>query len=199
MRKLSTFICLVFLFNIASAQDKKDLSLSFSAGFFNSPYYKRAHTGGFYKFGAGYHLSKNHALSFEFLGGRHTYYDDILSDKNAAESMIGIHNNTNSFTLYTVFSISYKYKVINKNKFSLVPGVGAGIMTHSQKYPSSMYNGGITMVTTSFSDLVFPVSLDINYEILKNFQIGVTSGFLIHPDFPVLGLHIGPKISYVLK
>ncbi len=198
MRKLSTFLFLVFLFQIAFAQEKKDLSLSFSAGAFNSPYYKNAHTGGFYNFGAEYHLSKDHSLSFDFLGGRHTYYDDILSDKNVAETYSGIQN-TNARTLYTVFTISYKYKFINKNKFSLVPGTGVGIMTHSRNYPSSKENGGTTILTTSFSDLVFPVTLDINYEVFKNFQIGATSGFLIHPDFPVLGLHIGPKFSYVLK
>ena len=186
------------MFQIAQAQDKKDLSLSFSAGAFNSPYYKNAHTGGFYNFGAQYHLSKNHSLSFDFLGGRHTYYDDILSDKNAAESYKDIHN-TNSKTLYTAFNISYKFRVINKKKLSVFPGAGVGIMTHSRDYPSTKTNGGITILTTTFSDLVFPVTLDINYEVIQNFQIGATGGFLVHPDFPVLGLHVGPKITYVLK
>lgn len=198
MKKLSILICFSFFLQDGYSQDKKDLVLSFNAGVFNSPYYKKSSEGEFYKAGGEHFLSKNHSLSFDFLGARHFYYDDDI-DKNSAVPVTG-SGNTNSQALYTIFSISYKYKVINKNKFSVVPGVGAGIMTHSRKYPASIPNdGGIRVLTSTLSDLVFPVSLDIQYEVVRNFQIGITSGFFVHPDYPVLGWHVGPGFSYILK
>lgn len=199
MKKLFISLGIFRLLQNVQAQDKKDLVLSFHAGVFNSPYYKKSRTGEFYKAGGEHFLSKNNSLSFDFVGARHWYYDNLLSDKNAAESLSG-RGIPNSLATYTIFSISYKHKVINKNKFNIVPGVGAGIMTHSREYPSSIpNNGGITVLTRSLSDLVFPFSLDIQYEMVRNFQIGVTSGFFIHPDYPGVGLHVSPRFSYILK
>jgi hypothetical protein len=105
---------------------------------------------------------------------------------------------TNAKAFYHTFSVVYKYKVINQPSFSVVPGIGAGILTHSQDYPY-VQGSSIQFRTSSWSDLVFPVSLDMAYKPFDKWQVGITAGFLIHPDYPVLGLHAGPRISYVLK
>lgn len=181
------------------AQDKKDLVLSFSVGVFTSPNYKNSHLGDFYKGGGEHFLTKRNSLSFDFLGGRHQYYDNLFSDQNAAGTTHG-SDYTNAKATYTIFSISYKHKIINKNKLSVAPALGAGIMTHSNDYSVRIpNNGGFGNETSSLSDLVFPVSLDIQYEIARNFQIGITSGLYIHPDYSILGWHVGPRFSYILK
>jgi hypothetical protein len=105
---------------------------------------------------------------------------------------------TNAKATYNTFSVLYKYKIINQSKFSVTPGVGAGMMTHSKDYPYTQ-GASMTFQTSSWSDLVFPITLDINYKITKNWQLGLTGGFLIHPDYPILGLHTGPKLTYILK
>ncbi len=195
MRQLTVFITLTLLTLTSFGQDKKDLAVSFSAGILNSPYYYKAYAGGFYGFGFDYHISKRHILSANYLAGRHDYYDNILSNTTY---YIVYPKGTNAEATYNTFSVSYKYKILNQTKFSIVPGVGAGIMTHSRDYP---YTQGTSTIfnTSSWSDLVFPVTLDINYKILKRWQLGLTGGFLIHPDYPILALHAGPKLSYVLK
>ena len=195
MRQFTVFITLTSLTLTCFGQDKKDLAVSFSTGILNSPYYYKAYAGSFFGFGFDYHISKRHILSASYLAGKHDYYDNILSNTT---NFIILPKGTNAKARYNTFAIAYKYKILINEKFNFTPGVGAGIMTHSRNYP---YMQGTSLVfnTSSWSDLVFPVTLDINYKILKRWQLGVTGGFLIHPDYPILALHVGPKLSYVLK
>lgn len=86
MKNPFILICFSFLLQNVHSQNKKDLVLSFNDDVSNSPYYKNSRIGEFYKAGAEHFLSKSNSLSFDFPGARHWYYDDILSDKNAAES-----------------------------------------------------------------------------------------------------------------
>lgn len=188
------FSCLTFS---TIAQDRKDLAISVSTGYLNSPYYKSAHKGAFYGFSTDYHLSKKHVLSVNYLAGKHIYFDDVLSNVPAWR-YLRLPKETNAEATYNTFSLTYKFKIVNKAKFSIVPGAGAGIMTHSQTYPISNATS-LWFTSSSWSSLVFPVTLDVNYKLYTNWQIGLTSGFLIHPDFPVLGLHLGPRLSYIIK
>lgn len=195
MRQFAVFITLAFLTFSSFGQDKKDLAISLSTGILNSPYYYKAYAGGFYNFGFDYHISKRQILSASYLSGKHDYYDNILSNETY---YIVYPGGTNAKARYNTFSVSYKYKIVNETKFNVVPGVGAGIMTHSRVYPYT-YGNSTVFNTSSWSDLVFPVTLDINYKVLKQLQLGLTGGFLIHPDYPILALHAGPRLTYVLK
>jgi hypothetical protein len=197
MRHILAFIVLTFVTLISFAQDKKDLAVSVSAGYFNSPYYGNAHSRGFYGIGFDYNIAKRHLLSANYSAGAHDYFDNTLSNTPASAYIVN-PKGTNAKASYNTFWVSYKYKITNLAKLSVVPGVGAGIMTHARDYP---YTHATSMIfqTSSWSDLVFPVTLDVNYKLHRHWQIGLTGGFLIHPDYPILALHVGPKLSYVLK
>lgn len=197
MRHVLALILLTFFTLFSYGQDKKDLAVSVSAGYLNSPYYNNAHSRGFYGVGFDYYIAKRHVLSANYLAGGHDYFDNTLSNTPASAYIVN-PKGTNAQATYNTFSVSYKYKIINNTKLSVVPGAGAGIMTLTRDYP---YTQGTTMAfqTSSWSDLVFPVTLDINYKVLRHWQLGLTGGFLIHPDYPILALHAGPKLSYVLK
>lgn len=185
----------LFLTLNTMAQNKKDLTLSLSAGLLNSPYYEKANARGFYGFNFDYHLAKRHLLSVNYFAGNHTYYDDVLSNDPTSV----IHSDgTNADAEYRTFSVLYKYKIVDNTLMSFVPGVGAGIMTHTREYPYREINSGYPR-TSSWSDLVFPISVDVNFKLSKQWQGGLTGGFLIHPDYPILALHAGPRLSYVIK
>lgn len=186
----------LFLIAFSSyGQDKKDLAISLSGGLLNSPYYEKADAKGFYGFDFDYNLAKRHILSVNYVAGKHNYYDDVLSNDPTSVSR---PNGTNSDAEYRTFSVLYKYKVVNNSLISLVPGVGAGILTHTRQYPYKEINKSYPALS-SWSDLVFPVSLDLNVTLSKNWQAGLTSGFLIHPDYPILALRAGPKLTYIIK
>ena len=195
MKFLLPFFLAFFNMIYSFGQDNKDLSVSFSAGFLNSPYYEKASGRGFYKFDFDYYLSSRHLLSVNYLGGEHTYYDNSLSNNPD-----GAHraDGTNSEARYRVFSISYKYKILSNNLLNIISGIGIGTMTHEREYP---YKGAAIpdFKISSFSDIAFPVTLDVNFKIDKHWQAGLTSGFFIEPDYPTLAYHVGPKLSYIIK
>lgn len=195
MKNVIIFTTLFLLTLPSFSQNKKDLTISLSAGRLNSPYYKEAKARNFAGFDFDYHLTKRHLLSVNYFAGNHHYYDDVRSN-----NPIGViySDGGNAHAGYKTFSILYKYKVINNSVLSFVPGVGAGLMTHSLEYPHKIINSGYS-ITSSYSDLVFPVSLDVNFKLSGHWQAGLTGGFLIHPDYPILALHAGPKLSYVIK
>jgi len=197
MRHFLAFILLTFSTLHSFGQDKKDLAVSVTTGYLNSPYYNNAHSRGFYGIGFDYNIAIRHVLSANYFAGGHDYFDNTLSNTPASAYIIN-PKGTNAKAFYNTFSVSYKYKIINQAKLSVVPGVGAGIMTHTRDYPYTQATS-MTFQTSSWSDLVFPVTLDINYKVHRHWQIGLTGGFIIHPDYPILALHAGPKLSYVLK
>lgn len=197
MKTSLIFIVISCLTFSTIAQDRKDLAISLSTGYLNSPYYENAHKGAFYGFSADYQLSKKQIFSVSYLSGKHVYFDDVLSNVPAWR-YLRLPKGTNAEASYNTFSVMYKFKILNKAKYSIVPGAGAGIMTHSQIYPVSDATS-LWFTSSSWSSLVFPITLDVNYKLFTHWQIGLTSGFLIHPDFPILGLHLGPKISYIIK
>lgn len=186
----------LFLITLNSfGQNKKDLTISLSGGLLNSPYYENANAKGFYGFDFDYHFAKKHLLSVNYFSGKHTYYDDVLSNNPTGSSS---PDGTNADAEYLTFSVLYKYKILDNTLLSLVPGVGAGIMTHTREYPYQEVNTAYPRIS-SWSDLVFPISLELNFKLSNQWQAGLTGGFLIHPDYPILALHAGPKLSYIFK
>jgi hypothetical protein len=194
MKRIATLFILTLFVIDSYSQTKKDLAISLTGGFLNSPYYEKAKANGFYTIGFDYYISQRHVLSVNYLSGSHEYFDNIQSNTSGTISA----NGTNATAVYETFSVSYKYKILSQSKISILPSVGAGIMTHTKRFPYSIGNSTLIQ-TSSWSDLVFPIDLDIDFEISKHWQLGITGGFQIHPDFPILALHVGPRLSYVIK
>jgi len=187
-------ISMTFILTV-KGQEKKDLVISVSSGLLTSPIYENTSAQGFYKIDFDYHLTSRHIITANYLGGQHYYYDDILSNDPLVS--IGYPNGTNSTAEYRTTSIMYKYRIIDNSRISIVPGAGAGVLTHTREYPYQEERKSYNKIS-SWSDLVFPISLDINYKISSRWQFGLTGGFLVHPDFPILALNGGPRLSFVL-
>jgi hypothetical protein len=179
------------------AQEKKDLRISFAAGIFNSPYYTNAMRREFYNFDFDYLITNRHILSTSFMSGHHRYYDNVLSNNAVPLNTPGYEDNANAEADYLIFSVFYKYKFLNTKKFSIVLGSGLGIMTQTKVYPFTESNS-VDFRQSGWTDLVFPVRTEFDYKMGKHFQIGLIGGFFIHPDYPILGYHAGPRISYIL-
>jgi hypothetical protein len=181
-----------------SAQDKKDLQVSFSAGAFNSPYYTNDIHREFYNIDFDYFISKRHIISSSFMSGHHRYFDDVLSNNAVPITRPGYEDNANATADYLTFSVMYKYKILSDKKLSLNIGAGAGIMTQTKTYPFTDGNS-VDFRESGWTDLVFPVRAELDYRFAKHFLFGFITGLYIHPDFPVLGVHLGPRLSYLIK
>jgi hypothetical protein len=177
------------------AQNNKDLTVSFSMGKLTSPYYANDEARAFYGLDFSYHLNNRHILAANYNAGKHNYYDNSLS--NTAIPLY--EKTTNAEASYHTFSVLYIFNFINGKSFSAGAGTGAGIMTHIREYPFREANGSEGPRQSTWTDLVFPVRLNLDYKLSKRFHLGVIGGLFIHPDYPVLGYHAGPRISYTVK
>lgn len=83
--------------------------------------------------------------------GKHDYFDDLLSNTPASNYIVN-PGGINARARYFTFAVSYKYKLIEWNKLSVVPELGAGIMTHSQDYPYSTPTS-LTFHTSAWTDM----------------------------------------------
>jgi hypothetical protein len=192
----------MFLFSLfhSYGQDKKDLKLSLSTGSFNSTYYTNAKSRQFYNFGFEYSVTKRRFISADFTSGQHRYYDNIRSDNAIPLTTPGYEKHTNAEARSMLFSVLYKYKLLDNRKFSINAGAGIGIITETFTYPVNIANGGFTFETSGGKGGVcFPFRLDIDYQFLNQFQIGLIAGTYFHPDHAPVGQHLGIRFSYILK
>lgn len=198
--KCFVLILLTISFSQSYGQDKKDLKISLSAGLFNSSYYTNSKPRQFYNFGFDYSITKRHIISTDFISGQHQYYDSIRVTTPIPLTTPGYEKHTNAEARTTVFSVLYKYKLLDKTKFSVNVGTGLGIITKTLTYPVDIPNGGFTFETSGGKgDLCFPLRLDMDYQILKNFQSGIIAGIYVYPDYPLVGEHLGIRISYIVR
>jgi hypothetical protein len=183
--------------NTLLGQEKKDLTISISSGILNTPHYTDAHAREFYGIDFAYQLGERHVLSANYVTGGHHYFDNKLSNVQGVNIK---SDGTNAQAEYRTSSVIYRYQIIKRAAFSVVSGIGAGVMAHTRVFPyQEPEPGAVYTRTSSSADLVFPVTLDLNFKITRKWQAGVTSGFLIHPDYPILALHAGPKLSYTIR
>jgi hypothetical protein len=193
-------ILLIVSFSQTYGQDKKDLRISLSTGLFNSYHYINAKPRQFYNFGFGCALTNRHIISTEFISGQHLYYDTIYVTTPIPLSTPGYENHTNTQARTTVFSVLYKFRFLDKRKLSINVGTGLGIKSEIYTYPVNTPNGGFTFETSGGKgDLCFPVRLDLDYQILNNFQLGIVAGTYIYPDYPLIGEHLGIGLSYIIR
>lgn len=198
-KRLLPFI-LFYSFTIAgAAQDRKDLKLSVSAGGFNSSYYQNAKPGVFYNVAMEYFFRKRHSLSAEYTNGKFNYYDTIYTNNPIPLTVPGYAKHTNTEDWVNVFALLYKYKFVDKPRLSVSAGTGLGMITNVIQYYKTNATSGSPEDDGSKADLCFPVRLDIDLPLSKKFQVGLTGGVYVYPDYPLLGEHVGLRLSYILQ
>jgi hypothetical protein len=193
MKKINLLL-IAGLFTVTCfGQGNKDLTVSFSTGLLANPHYPNVRARSYYNVDFDYYLTSRHILSANFNAGKHNYFDHVLSNVNSFPE-----SPTNAEAAYLTFSILYKYRFINTRKVAANIGAGAGIMTHIREYQYWESNRGDVRQSV-WINLVFPVRLDLDYKLSNRFHLGVIGGLFIHPDYPVISLHAGPRLSYTLK
>ena len=199
-RCVISILLTIFFVTQVFSQDKKDLKISLTTGLFNSKYYTNAKSRQFYNLGFDYSITKRHSICTDFISGQHRYYDSIRVTSPIPLSTPGFEKHTNAEARTTFFSILYKYKLLDRKKISVNIGTGIGLITESYTYPVDIPNGGFTFETAGGKgDLCFPLRADLDYQISKQFQVGIIGGTYVYPDYPLAGQHLGIRLSYILK
>jgi hypothetical protein len=158
----------------AIAQDKKDLCFSFAIGPSISFEYKNPKANNFKSFDMDYYFQRRHILSSNYYCGENTLppVERLYSEQSAH---------------YTAISLLYKYRVIDKPKFSFLAGTGWGMLSH-----------GIDTLDI-WKDYVIPIRVECIFNLSNHINASLIGGFFIMPDIPVVSYYLGPRISYVFK
>src|SRR5918993_468042 len=107
-----TFLIAVILFGPAlNAQEKKDLSFSFSIGPSSSPEYNQTIPQRFISFDMDYYFQKNHIISANYYTGRQ-YIETFLTTVPLQTAH------------YKSIALIYKYRFVSTKKISLISGLG---------------------------------------------------------------------------
>jgi len=192
--KLSLLACLCLVPLMSLAQEKTyDVAVSYGA--YTSPSFKQHKAREYFAADFDYHLAGRWTISSGFMTGRFDYFDDIRS--NDPMSLFNPQDGTNArgYQLYG-YGMA-KYSLIRTGGFTLQAGAGIGFFNQRLEYPYRVNNstGGATYYAqSSFTDLALPVSLEAYCIISQRVGIGLKTGGYIEPDFPVVGLHIGPQL-----
>jgi hypothetical protein len=199
-KQIISILFTLFFVGQVLGQDKKDLKISLATGLFNSKYYTNAKSRQFYNLGFDYSITKKHSIGTDFISGQHRYYDNIRVTSPIPLSTPGYETHTNAEARSTFFSIIYKYRLFDRNKLSAKIGTGISIINESYTYPVDTPNGGFTFETSGGKgDLCFPLRVDIDFQLSKTVQLGIIGGTYVYPDYPLVGQHLGIKLSYILK
>src|SRR5688572_21387280 len=191
MRKFSIWFIAVLLAALTLGQEKSNLGIAFSTGLLTSNK-KSAQARSYYSADFDYFLARRHILSANFNAGKHDYYDVLLSN-------VPVHPETptNAEAAHRTFSIIYKYLFLDGKKFAAGLGGGIGIMTHITTYQYWEPDRG-DVRQASWTGIVFPLRLDVNYLLSQHFRLGVIGGVYLHPDDGAVGYYAGPRLGYII-
>ncbi len=96
MKKIILLCSIGLIANSLLSQDKKDLTISFGTGIFNSPYYTNSKSRQFYNIDFAYSITNKHKIVTSFLAGKHRYYDNARSNNAVPLNTPGFEKNRNA-------------------------------------------------------------------------------------------------------
>jgi|GEM_PF-6386496 len=191
-------LSLLFFFFSSVAQNEKNIILSIAKGKITTPYYEKSTLGNFYNLDIDYYLTSRSILTSGFSIGNHKFFDPLYTGNGLPIYSDG----TNAKAEYNTFILMYKYILLKKKALNIDAGLGVGIMTHlTQRLASITSTSGEYqfLLQQGFTDVVFPLKIDLDYKITSLLKLGVMSGIFIHPDFPIAGYNAGIKLSILVK
>ncbi len=199
--KLCWIILLSFCFIKIKAQ--KEFSTHIKFGYFNTPWdsgrsgYQNPTPGKYFGFGCEYNFTRKVSFKFSVLSGNHRYYDAGIFTNDPTHGVWP--DGTNSSVYNFIVGSEILFKIISLNRFSLKAGTGIGILNFVRTFTTrtEFDQGGRHIIhwnnldQSAFHDLLFPVSMILEYRLRKKIGLFLDTGAFVEPDFPIMGLHIG--------
>ena len=139
-------------------------------------------------------ISKNFSLTAHVNYGWNRYFESELSNNPAGflES-----NGTNSDLFIIQAGILAGYSLHLSRNLDLTGYLGLSAYTEIITCPWEYAPMVIGTREYSFTDLAFPIKLNLTYTLFEKFQIGIAGGFYYMPYTGILGLHTGPQFGYL--
>lgn len=195
MKKIIIVLIAVLICQSSFSQ-KKDLRLSISSNVYTSTSYPNVKPGAGFSLDMSYFITDKIFIASHANYGKFRYYDDVLS--NAPDHFdLEDGTNTSAASIHAGLVIGYNIKI--SNLLNLHAATGVSSYTLMRRYPYQFDPDTWSYSHSAWTDLAFPVRIGIESIIWERLSLGLIGGFYIEPDFPIVGWHIGPVISYTIK
>jgi hypothetical protein len=150
-----------------------------------------------------YFITRRHIISFNHTAGEHDYTEPTLRYLLPANMI-----RPSSIGRFRVFSLMYKYRIINIERFSLALGTGFSFQTNTALSPDFYKRDGFgNLIDYSWglrssgnTDLAFPFKAEFSFNLSPHWAIGFESGIFLMPRvYPWSGAHFLPRVSYIFR
>ena len=185
MKQFITTLTLILFTIITFGQEKRDLTISIGSGLINSGSLRSAVAKPFVSFDMDYSMNTRNTLSTNYFSGSSLFKEDPTFSGNP---------NYQFKERYKGFSVLYKYRFINRSRYSIVAGSGVAIMTHISQF---FYN--TFLAEAPLTDFALPIRIEMNYKVSNHLLFGVMTGGFINQTSPIIDYYGGLRLSYILK
>lgn len=190
MKKI-VFSIIAVLISICVYGQEFKLQAGLQGGYYNATNYYKAKPGKNISGDIRYFLTQKIFISSFASYGESWYYEEM--DQVVNNYDYGKGTNAETFNLIVGLTVGYQVKFLKILDLSGQVGIGSYTEINSFSYQFEDYVGPFKTAST---DLTFPLKLNIGLNVTKHINIGLTGGTNILPDYPFVGTHLGPRISY---
>lgn len=189
--KKFTLLIVTFLLSICTHSQESKLQFGLQGGYYKATNYYKIKPGKNFSGDIRYFFTPKIFISSFTSYGESWYLEEM--DQVVKNFDYGNGTNAETFNLIVGLTIGYQQNILKILDFSVQMGIGSYTEINSFSYQFENYVGPFK---TAFTELTFPLKLGIGLNVTKHVNIGLTGGTNILPDYPFVGTHLGPRISY---
>jgi hypothetical protein len=192
--KKTTIQIIILLLSINLCAQESRFEIGLQGGYYKANDYNKIKPGNNFSADLKYFFTNKLFVSSFANYGKSWYLENKMSN---VLSNYDYGNGTNAeiFNIIAGLTIGYQQTIFKVLEVSGQFGIGSYTEKNTYSYQYDEISSGPHI--TSFTDLTFPLKVGIGFSITKHLNLSIIGGTNIEPDYPFVGTHLGPRISYV--
>jgi hypothetical protein len=190
----TTIQIIIILLSINLYAQESRFEIGLQGGYYKANDYNKIKPGKNFSVDLKYFLTNKLFISSFASYGESWYLEDKMSNVLSSYDY-GNGTNAEIFNIIAGITLGYQQKIFKILELS--GQIGIGSYTEKNTYSLQYDENSSGPYITSFTDLAFPLKVGIGYNITNNINLSLIVGTNIEPDYPFVGKHLGPRISYV--
>ncbi len=191
---MKRIVFIVFLLTILSSIEaqERSISLGLHTGYYRANDYDKIQPGQDFSTELKFFINERLYISANALYAISRYYE---SDKSNYPDFSVDENGTNAdlSTIHVGLQIGYRVQFLDI--FYVAGQTGISSYTESARFPWQYDESTYAYANSAFTDLAFPMQFSLGALLTDHFELALIGGFYIEPDYPIVGLHIGPQLN----
>lgn len=155
--------------------------------------------GKYFELGSSYTFKSNWKIDLQIIKGEYRFFDDGHYTNDPLHWKRNDGTNSKAEDINSSILFGRQFYLRNNLSISIATGIGvySNIVNYVRKfeYPNRTIWEPFFLGTWSVN---FPMNLEMDINIFKRMQLFLKSGAFIEPDFPIMGIHFGGGVKFLL-